>query len=387
MYYCGIDVAKHSHTVIVIDTEGKIVKPAFKIDNDRQGFDQLVQGLSAYQGSIQVGLEATGHYWLAIYDLLSREDYPLTVLNPLQVRAYRKIDIRKRKTDRTDAFWIADFMRFAKPEPSSLAIPSVLQLRELSRFRFRLTQQIGDCKRKILSILDRVFPEYDQIFSDIFLQTSRQLLQEAVTAEDFAEFDLMELERILVKSSRGRFGSEEAVKIQAAARQSVGVSFLTDAVKIEMRCLLEQMHLLEQQRQSVEAAMQDLMAQIPQHLTTIPGIGLVTGAMILSEIGDIQRFESAEKLVAYAGIDATIFKTGQFEGDQMHMSKRGSHYLRYALWQAATAALLHNLELKAYYDMKRSQGKVHGVAMGAVCRKLLTRIYIVLKENRPYVVR
>jgi transposase len=307
MYYCGIDVAKNSHTAIVIDEKGQIVESAQKIENDRKGLNQLFGLLSPYEGRILMGLEATGHYWLALFEMLTNQEYSLVVLNPMQVRAYRKMDIRKRKNDRLDAYWIADFVRFAQPGPSSLDIPAYMQLRELSRFRFRLTQQIGDCKRKIICILDRVFPEYERLFSDVFLQSSRQLLQEAVTAEDFASLDMIELEQVLSRVSRGRFGHEQARLIQEAARESIGVSFLTDAIHIEMSCLLNQIVLLEQQQNTVERKLEEMMTGIEQYITTIPGIGLATGAMLLAEIGDIHRFESLEKLVAYAGIDASVY--------------------------------------------------------------------------------
>lgn len=387
MYYCGIDIAKSSHVAVVVDKQGNIVHSAFPVSNDQPGFERLLNVLAEHKEQIQIGLEATGHYWLALYDTLTQQGYPVSVINPLQVHAYRKIDIRKRKTDRLDAFWIADFMRFCQPQQSTPGIPVILQLRELARFRWHLVERVGDSKRKILSILDRVFPEYEHLFSSVFLRSSRQVLAEAVTAQDFAEFDLTELETILKKASRGRFGREKAEELQATARQSIGVSFLTDAVRLEMRCLLTQIDLLEEQIQEVEEAMEALMNQIPQHITSIPGVGLATGAMILAEIGDVNRFESPEKLVAYAGIDPSVYKTGQFEGDQMHMSKRGSPYLRLALWQASTSSLLHNEELKAFYDKKRAQGKIHGVALGAVCRKLLHRIYAILREQRPYVIR
>jgi len=141
---------------------------------------------------------------------------------------------------------------------------------------------------------------------------------------------------------------------------------------------------VEDQQEEVENAQAELMEQIPQYITTIPGIGLPTGAAILSEIGDIHRFETEAKLVAYAGIDATVHQSGQFKGTEMHMSKRGSPYLRLALWQAASMAVLHNEEFKAYYEKKRAEGKAHGTAVGAVCRKLLVRVFIILKENRPY---
>jgi transposase len=387
MYYCGIDVGKGSHTAMVIDDDRQVVVPAFSVANDRAGLEKMATVLSPYQGQLHIGLEATGHYWLNLYSVLSRQDVVLTVINPMQVRAFHRTDIRRRKTDRVDAFWIADFVRFSHPSPSTLDTPNLLQLRELTRFRFRLTQQIGDCKRKIISILDRVFPEYERIFSDVFLQSSRRLLHEAVTAEDFADLELAELQTILSRSSRGRFGQAKALQIQDAARQSVGVSFLTDAVHVEMHCLLQLIDLLDQQRAAVDAQIETLMAQIPQHILSIPGVGAVTGAMILAEIGDVARFPDSEKLVAYAGIDACVYQTGQFEGDRMHMSKRGSHYLRYALWQAGMGCLLHNSELSAYYQKKRAEGKAHGVAMGALCRKLLGRVYIILKENRPYQTR
>lgn len=113
----------------------------------------------------------------------------------------------------------------------------------------------------------------------------------------------------------------------------------------------------------------------------------MTGAVILGEIGDINRFEGSNQLVAYAGIDPSVYETGQFKADQAHMSKRGSPYLRQAIWQAATIAAIYDPELKAYYQKKRKQGKTYGTAIGAVCRKLLVRIFIILKEQRPYVIR
>ena len=387
MIYCGIDVAKLKHAITLMDEKGQILKAAFTITNNRSGFDQLHKELQTVGGTVTVGLEATGHYWLSLYDDLTRNHYPVIVLNPLQVAAYRKSGIRKVKRDASDAFWIADYIRVANLPPTEQNLPIFLQLRELSRFRFRLTEQVGDLKRKLLTILDRVFPEYEHLFSSVFLQASRAILQEAVSAQEFADFDLQELANVLAEASRGRFGLEKAEALRSQARQSVGIGFLTDAVHLEMRCILAQLELLDAQRGEIDQTIADLMQQIPQHITSIPGIGPVTGAAILSEIGDIQRFESADKLVAYAGIDATVYQTGQFEASEAHMSKRGSPYLRHALWCAATAAILHDPSLKSYYQKKRDEGKHHGTALGAVCRKLLGRIFVVLKEQRAYVIR
>ena len=387
MYYCGIDVAKRKHAIALLDENGQPVQRAFSIENTRAGFDQLLQALAALNGPVLIGLEATGHYWWALYDDLTHHEHRVVVLNALQVHAFRKSGVRKVKSDRTDAVWIAEFLRFSRPEPAKPTTAVFLQLKDVSRFRYHLSDQIGDCKRKLLSVLDRVFPEYETLFSSVFLTTSRQLLTQAVSPQALADFDLQELTELLHTASRGRFDRAKADALQTLAKQSVGVRFLADAAQLQVRCLLGQIDLLEEQRQLVDDALAQLMAQVPQHLTSIPGVGSTTGAALLAEIGDIQRFDAPEKLVAYAGIDATVYQTGQFEARQMHMSKRGSPYLRHALWQAASMAIRYDDELRAYYDRKRQEGKSYGTALGAVCRKLITRVYIVLKENRPYEVR
>lgn len=387
MFFCGIDVAKRKHTAVFLDNTGKVVQPAFSFANSKEGFDHLHPQLKQRSEPVTIGLEATGHYWLALFEMLTSQGFEVIVLNPLQVAAYRKSGVRKCKSDRSDAVWIADFVRIGNGQPASPALPVLLQMRELARFRFRLSELIGDCKRKVLCVLDRVFPEYETLFSSVFIASSRQLPQRAVTAQEFADFDLSELTKLLQTASHGRFGSERAQTIQTLARQSVGVKFLTDAVRLEIRCLLQQMDLLDTQRQQVDEALTQLMTQLPQHITSIPGVGVPTGAAILSEIGDVHRFESLEKLVAYAGIDASVYQTGEFTATQTHMSKRGSPYLRQALWQAASMAIQYDADLKAYYQRRRSEGKAHGTVLGAVCRKLLARIYVVLKEQRPYVVR
>ena len=387
MHTVGIDVGKRHHVAVILDANGQQVGKALRFANDQAGFEQLRDQLAAVGEVTLIGLEATGHYWLALYAMLSDAGYELVVLNALQVHAYRKSGIRKRKNDRYDAYWIADYIRISQHPQQQQPQPERLQLRELTRFRASLTNQIGDCKRKVISILDRVFPEYESLFSNVFIQTSRRLLAEALTPDEFADFDLTELAQLLAQTSRGRHGQAKADEIQALARRSVGVGFLGDALRVQMNCLLQQLALLDTQRQQLDAEIMTLMERLPQHITSIPGIGAVTGAIILAEIGDVHRFAAPEKLVAYAGIDPTVYQSGQFTASQTRMSKRGSPYLRHALWQAAFMATQHDPQLRDYYQRKRAEGKAHGTAVGAVCRKLLHRIYVVLKEQRPYVIR
>ena len=386
--YLGIDIAKHRHMGLLVDEYGKPMGKAFRIDNNRAGVEALLARLAALNQPVVIGLEATGQYWLALYDQLTRAGYTVHVLNPLQVHAYRKSGIRKSKTDRVDAFWIADYLRIGNLSESPQHVDVYLQLRQLTRFRFSLTHQVGDVKRRIISVLDRIFPEYETLFSDVFMASSRRLLAEALTPEDFAAFDLHELAEILRHTSRGRLGLAKAQELQETARRSIGVTFLMDAARLELNCLLAQLDFLEAQVAEVDAALQDLMAALPpQFLTTIPGIGPAVAAILLAEIGDIHRFPALENLVAYAGIDPSVFESGQFQAREAHMSKRGSAHLRRALWLAANLARLNDPELRAYYEKRRAEGKSYGAVMGAICHKLLARIFTLLREQRPYVVR
>lgn len=387
LYSVGIDIGKREHHMVILDDTGERIGKPQTIANTRSGFDDCVKTLRALDGNVQLALEATGPYWLALYEHLTQAEFPVTVFNPLQVHAYRKTGVRRTKTDRLDAFWIADLLRVGGAQATRQPDKLILQLRELSRFRWQLIDQIGDNKRKVLNVLDRVFPEYETLFSDVFLVSSRALLKQATTADAFAEFDLSELTNLLRTHSRGRFGAAKAQTILDAAQNSIGISFLADAAQLEVACLVAQIEFLQAQVEQVAATIAQLLTQVPQHLTTIPGLGPVTAATILSEIGDIQRFASVEKLVAYAGIDATVHQSGQFNATQMHMSKRGSPYLRRALWLSAFIASQQDAELNAYYERKRTEGKHHNTVIGAICRKLLARIFVVLKEQRPYEVR
>jgi transposase len=387
LYYVGIDVAKREHQMVVVDETGHAIGKPLTIANTRSGFTRCVDTLRTLPETTHVALEATGPYWLALYEHLSTAGFTVQVFNPLQVHAYRKTGVRLTKTDRRDAFWIANFLRIGGSSASPSPNKQLLQLRELTRFRWNLIDQIGDNKRRVLNVLDRIFPEYETLFSDVFLTSSRTLLKQAASADEVAAFDLSELTALLQSSSRGRFGVTKAQQLVEAAKNSIGIAFLADAAQLEVGCLIAQIEFLQSQVEQVDLAIETLLIQLPQHLTSIVGIGPVTAATILGEIGDIQRFDSLEKLVGYTGIDARVYQSGQFTGSEMHMSKRGSPYLRRAVWLAANIARQHDLELQAYYERKRAEGKHHNTVIGALCRKLLARIFVVLKEQRPYEVR
>jgi transposase len=383
----GIDIAKRTHEACFMAQDGRQIGTTQRFHNTRRGVRALLDGLQQLPEPATIGLEATGHYWLALHDELVRAGHTVQVLNPLQTHAYRKTTIRKLKTDRKDAWLIADVVRIGRGRAAYVPDETILQLRELTRFRWALVDQIGDAKRRILTILDRVFPEYETLFSDVFIKSSRALLERATTAAEFADAELDELTAVLKQKSRGRLGAEKAEALQKAARDSLGITRLGGVASFELRTLLDQITFLEQQVATVEQQIAALLASIEQHVTDIKGISPVMAASLIAEIGDVHRFRRLESLVAYTGIDPSVVASGEFKATETHMSKRGSPHLRRALWLAAITASQSNSDLADYLRRRLDEGKPWGTAMGAVARKLLSRIYVVLRDNRPYEVR
>ena len=329
-------------------------------------------------------MEATGHYWLPLYSRLIQDGYVVHVINPIQSDSLRNLYIRQTKTDAVDSFLIAEVIRFGRFTQTSLAEPDLIALRQLCRYRFSLVDNISDLKRKVIALLDQVFPEYESLFSDLFGASSRQMLAEFSTPEEFLAVDTMKLAGLLERTSRGRFGLNQAQKIQEAARQSFGVKLGVDALSFQLRQLVAQIAFLEEQLAELGEQISAYYDRFSCTLHTVPGIGKVLAAAILSEIGDVHRFAAPEKLVAFAGLDPSLKQSGEFTGSQSHMSKRGSPYLRRAVWLAAFPASLHNSVFVAFYQKKRAEGKAHRVALGAVSRKLLYTIFALLKSGQAY---
>lgn len=389
MLYLGIDIAKNTHVASLMDQNRKILFKGFSFSNTTEGANSLIQIIKKHTklSDVTVGMEATGHYWLSIYSFLySQEEFnSIYVINPIQTDGWRKgTEIRKRKNDTIDSVLIADFIRYGNFVKTSLSDETVYSLRNICRMRNYLVQSISDLKRKIICLLDQVFPEYQTIFSDTLGYTSKQLLLDFSSPSDFKELSVDELTQIIESLSRKRMGRATAQKLIDSSKNSFGVTFSKDSFTFQLKLLIEQIKFIENQVKDCDGQIKELMNKIDSPITTIPGIGSVIGATIISEIGDINRFDKPSQLVAYAGIDATVSQSGEFEGIHNVMSKRGSPYLRKALYQAAFVAANKDPVLKAFYQKKREEGKHHKTCIGAVARKMCNIIYAVLKNNKPY---
>ena len=390
MLYLGIDIGKNNHVATLIDSQGKTLFKGFSFANTTDGGESLIAKLSHHIKSCSeaaVGMEATGHYWLALYSFLVGRGYAVHVINPILTDGWRKgVEIRKRKTDIIDSFLIADLLRYGNFVETSLADENILSLRNLSRFRCYLVGSIGDLKRKAICILDQTFPEYQTVFSDVFGKTSSELLLHFQTADDFVSITAAKLETALARVTMKSFAKNKLTQISELAAKSFGLKFCKDSFSLQLKLLIEQIRFIEAQVSDVEAEIGVLLTKLNSPITTVPGIGSVTGAAILSEIGDISRFSTPSKLVAFAGIDATVIQSGESSGTYK-MSKRGSAYLRKALFQAALVASNNDPVFMAYYQRKRAEGKHHLTAVGAVARKLCYTIHAILKNNTPYIVQ
>jgi len=342
-------------------------------------------GCNPQHDVIVVGMEATGHYWLSLYCFLFDQGFQVNVINPVQSDAVRNLFLRKAKNDAKDSFLIAETIRIGRFSNTELADEDILCLRQLCRHRMDLVDYIADQKRKIIGVMDRVFPEYQNLFSDMFGSASTELLSRAVTPEEILEIPTDELCMILKKASHGRFGSMKVEEIRNAAKSSFGITIGTTAFAMQLRQLLELIELLERQLEELEVEMSTYLTKLDTCITSCPGVGNVLGATILGEIGDISRFSEPKKLVAFVGIDPSVHQSGEFTGTKNKMSKRGSPHLRRAIWLAANVAAFHDPVLSAFYQKKRAEGKHHYTAIGAVARKLTLIIYAVLRDNKPYV--
>lgn len=385
MFYLGIDIGKNTHVASLIDDKKKVIFKAFSFSNSIDGADSLVSKLNPFKNELEIGMEATGHYWLSLYSYLDQKNFTVRVINPIQTDGWRQgIEIRKKKTDIIDSLLIADLLRYGDFVETSLSNEDYLSLRNLSRFRSYLISSIGDLKRKTIALLDQVFPEYASSFSNIFGKTSKQILENFSSPSDFEDISSEDLQSFLDNVTMKKFATRKLEELSKKASTSFGVNFCMDSFSFQIKMLIGQISFIQNQVSDVENEIEILLEKLNSPITTIPGIGSVNAATILGEIGDIKRFSNPSKLVAYAGLDASISQSGEFESTSNHMTKRGSPYLRRALFQSALRAEFCDPVFSNYYQKKIAEGKHHLVATNAVARKLCHTIFAVLTKNEPY---
>lgn len=383
----GIDVSKDKHDCFILSSEGEVLADVFTIPNTMDGFTcllQRIQNCTEQMDKIKVGLEATGHYSYNLLGFLLDNGLATYVLNPLRTNLYRKsLSLRKTKTDRVDARTIATMLLSdAGLKPYTNIAYHNEELKSLTRYRFDKVKERAKLKTSISRLVCILFPELEKLVPTLHMTSVYALLEEFPGVKQVAAAHLTRLESLLETASKGHYKRDMALKIRDAARDSIGSRM--PAKSLELQHTIRLIRELNTEIDEIEAQIQSLMEEIDSPITTIPGVGFRMAAMILAEIGDLTRFDSPDKLLAYAGMSPSIYQSGQLKNCYPHMEKRGSRYLRYALFNATRYVCLWDPNFAVYLAKKRAEGKHYNVALSHAAKKLVRLIFAMEKSRQPY---
>ena len=387
MIYVGIDVAKDKHDCFITSSDGEVLFKSFTISNNREGFETLFQRIKSVSDDltkVKVGLEATGHYSYNLLGFLLDNGLPTFVINPLHTNLYRKsLSLRKTKTDKVDAHTIAS-MIMSDVNLKSYSDTSYHneELKSLTRYRFDKVKERAALKSSVSRLVCILFPELEKLVPSLHMVSVYALLSEFPSASAIASAHLTRLTNLLSESSKGRYGRDTAIIFRDAARSSIGSHM--PAKSLELKHTIKLIRELDTEIVEIENEIKSIMDKINSPILTIPGINYRMGAMIIAEIGDFNRFDSADKILAYAGMSPSTYQSGQLDNCYAHMEKRGSRYLRYALYNATKYVCHWDESFGSYLAKKRAEGKHYNVALSHATKKLVRTIYAMERTKQAY---
>lgn len=391
MWTLGIGIAKKMHYATLLDHQGDNVFTNLAFTNDDDGVGKLLRRIAAAgkkPEDITAGMEATGHYWILLFQHLTEQGFEVLLLNPMVVRARQNITIRGSKTDPADSRLIARILQ--EPEVKISAVPdnNVAELRSLTRMRFELMQESVALKQKLTALLDLVFPEYKDFFSDVFGEASRQLLGQFPSAAAIAKADIRRLTNLMSKASRGRMGRQQAESLKQAARKSFARIQSNRNLVFQIRIILEDLNLNLRHIAELDKEAAGYFKELQELLMSLPGIGPVWAPTILAEALPFfhpDKKDGGRAFVAGAGLDPKLNNSGGKTG-KAKMSKRGSKYLRTALLEAAEVAvnIVKDPLFLQIFERQRNKGKPYWVALSHVANKMCHVIFAVMRDQTPY---
>lgn len=383
MLYVGIDVAKDAHQAFIMDSDGVVFNNNLSFSNSKEGFAQLLDSIKATgccPEKTKVGLESTGHYGYNLVSFLKQSELRTVVFNPLQVTLHRKaVTLRKTKTDKCDARIIAEMLMSETSKPYSPIACHIEELKSLSRHRFRLIGLRARLKTQLSRLFQIVFPELSNVVWSVNQNSVYQLTLELPNPASIAACNIIRLTNVLKKGSKGKYGREKADEIKRLASNSIGNN--SAALAFELQQTIRLIQNVSSEIDILDEKIAEIMKTIDSPIMTISGISYTLGAMILSEIGNINNFDSPAKLLAFAGCEPSTYQSGKHTANKTPMVKRGSSYLRYALLTAAKLVAMRSNAFKAYINKKQAEGKHYFVALSHTGKKLVRVIFHLLKTN------
>lgn len=388
MIYVGIDVAKDKHDCFIVNSGGTVLFKVFTIANNLDGFNNLYQKIESVMKDVtkvKVGLEATGHYSYNLLGYLIDKGLTTFVINPLHTNLYRKsLSLRQTKTDKVDARTIASMlMSDVNLKSYSNISYHNEELKSLTRYRFNKVEERSKLKSSVSRLVCILFPELEKLVPKLHMTSVYAMLSEFPSAKHLADAHLTRLTGLLSVSSMGRYGKEKAITFREAARTSIGSNM--PAKSLELKHTIKLIQELTTEIDEIEKEIKIIMDKINPSILSIPGINYRMGAMIIAEIGDFSRFDSPDKILAYSGFSPSTYQSGQLDGACSHIEKRGSRYLRYALYNAAKYVCHWDPTFAEYLAKKRAEGKHYNVAISHAVKKLVRVIYYLEKTKQRYV--
>ena len=377
MIYIGIDISKYKHDCFICNDTGEVLVENLSFENNKKGFQQILDLLKPYDNdNVHIGLDATGHYGLNLKLFLEKNNYTFMEFNPLLVKEFKKsLSLRRTKTDKVDATIICQKLMSVPYKPNSKLFYHKYSIKSLSRLRETLVKQRSKYMVQLTNILDIVFPEYKPFFNNRFSATSIYLINKYGSAEKIAnmrDFDTPN------KLSKGSFTYAKFAKLKELAKNTIGES--NEVFEIELKTLISLYNEIDTKINSIDKQISTIIKELNPPTLSIPGIGELTTAVIVSEFGDFNKFSNADKLLSFAGLEPGIYQSGTILANGK-MVKRGSGYLRYSLMNIANVVIRYNPTFYDFYLKKRSEGKCHRVALSHVCKKLLRVIYKLETQN------
>jgi transposase len=384
-YFCGIDIGKRKHAACLLDEQGQVLAK-LRFANDAEGLATLHQRLQdhCHSASVLVGMEATGHYWYALHDQVGRWNYPRIVLNPLQTAQQAKNAIRKHKSDPRDAQHIATLIKSGEGKPAVIPGERAMTCRQVTRLWYALMGQRTRLKQLLHAKLEWVWPEFETYLANPFGPTGKTLLRAASTPQDLLAITPAALTELLEKASRKKLGAALAERIRASAENSVGMRRGLEGVRTAIRILLDQLDAMAPVQAQLRTEIETLAAELPAYLLTLPGIDPIRAVSLFGETDPISTFKGPEQLVAFAGLDLTLYQTGQYQAPRRKISKRGSPHLRRTLWTMAAMAIRAKGELRRFYQKKRKRGLHHLSAVTATAIKVTRAVWRICTDQRDY---
>lgn len=377
IYYVGIDISKYKHDFCIISNPGELIVENSSFQNNKIGFQHFLDQLKPYNKSdIRIAFEATGHYSLNLELFLINKGYTYIKTNPLIIHQFLKArSLRRTKTDKADSLTIANYLMSIPYQPNSDLLYTIFTLKSLCRARESLIKERSKFAVLLTNELDKSFPELKPFFNNMISTTLLYILEKYTNTKHIAAMKDYEFIR---KLSRGKFTYAKFTKLKELAKNSVG--FYNENTDLLISTYVSIYNDFNNKIDPIDKQISTIINVLNPRMLTIPGIGEISAATILSEYGDIKNFSNPNKMLAFAGLDPSINQSGTLEYNGK-MVKHGSGHLRYAIMNSAMSILRFSPDFYDYYLKKRSEGKCHRVALSHVCKKLIRIIYTLEKND------